>query len=296
MPELPEVERARRLVDDIAVGRKITRIDVDDDNIVFAETSPRSLARQLLGAGVNGAHRHGKQLWIELTRAPHLLIHLGMSGSVRSPGDEPLHLKSAPAPEDVSGSNHDPSNSAPRYTKLRMELDDAHLLFFTDPRRFGRVLLRRDPRREPPIADLGIDPSHRMPSAQQLGALLDRKRSIKSLLLDQRLLAGIGNWMADEVLYRARIDPRMPGHELDNIRCERLRDALRYVIDIALAANADDSKYPSNWLFHYRWRRDGHATAAAAKIGGTIEFMTVGSRTTAWVPALQDRTASTEWD
>jgi formamidopyrimidine-DNA glycosylase len=107
---------------------------------------------------------------------------------------------------------------------------------------------------------------------------------IKSLLLDQGFAAGVGNWIADEVLYQAGIDPRRRADTLSAAEARRLRTKLVAVVRKAVAVDARKERFPRGWLFHRRWGRDPEALDAA---GRPIEFLRIGGRTTAWVPAVQ---------
>ena len=277
MPELPEVERGRRLARDVAVGRRIVRVWCDDDPIVFDSVGPRRWRRALEGKRVDAARRWGKQLWLELSAPPHPLFHFGMAGGFRSPAAVPLQL--------VSGPREDATVWPPRFVKVRIRLDDGGELAMTDGRRLGRILLRSAPEREPPVARLGFDPLLAMPAPKRFSEMLRaRSRNVKSLLLDQSFAAGVGNWIADEVLYQARIDPRRRATSLTDAEARRVRARLAAIIRRAVDANADDTLYPRTWLFHRRWgRKDGVRTAR----GEPIEHVTIGGRTTAWVPAAQ---------
>jgi formamidopyrimidine-DNA glycosylase len=154
----------------------------------------------------------------------------------------------------------------------------------TNARRLGRIRLLQDPESEPPIAGLGFDPLLDLPSTPTIGGILSRRTApIKAVLLDQSVFAGVGNWIADEVLYQAGIDPRRRAHTLPPEQVARLRAALRRVIHRAVAVDADSDRFPRTWLFHHRWGK----TAGARTARGQIAFHTIGGRTTAWVPAVQ---------
>jgi formamidopyrimidine-DNA glycosylase len=173
----------------------------------------------------------------------------------------------------------------PRFTKLRLAFDDGGELAITDARRLGRIRLRDDPRREPPVRDLGFDALRELPPRARFRGLARRRAApIKAVLLDQAFAAGVGNWVADEVLYQAGIDPRRPARGLADAELDRLRASLRAVLGTAVRLGADSDRFPRTWLFHARWgRRAGARTAR----GERIRHDTVGGRTTAWVPAAQ---------
>jgi formamidopyrimidine-DNA glycosylase len=199
-----------------------------------------------------------------------------MTGAIRVQGVEPLHL--------VMSAGHG-DEWPPRYTKIRLWLTGGREMVMTNTRRLGRIRLRDDPRGEPPISKLGFDPLLDLPPAGRLHAMLaKRKAPIKAVLLDQSFSAGVGNWIADEVLYQARIDPRRHASTLDRNDVGRLRRRLKLVIETAVAADAESGKFPKRWLFHHRWGRNDDATTAR---GERIEHVTIAGRTTAWVPKVQ---------
>ena len=277
MPELPEVERGRRLAEAVAAGRRIRRVWCADDPLVFDGVAPGDWRKALEGRRVEAARRWGKQLWLVLDRPPHPLFHFGMSGGFKTPASTPLQLKSGP--------REDAAVWPPRFLKIRLRFDDGGELAMTDGRRLGRILLRDDPEGEPPVAKLGFDPLLAMPPPKRFSELIRaRGANVKSLLLDQSFAAGVGNWIADEVLYQAGIDPRRRATSLTDAEARRLRARLAAIVKRAVAANADDARYPRTWLFHRRW---GKRAGARTTRGERIEHATIGGRTTAWVPTAQ---------
>lgn len=276
MPELPEVERGRRMAEEVATGRVIARARCADDRIVIDGVAPRTLAGKLKGRTVVAVHRTGKQLWFELDRPPMPLFHFGMTGAFHVPGGGHLPLESGIDPGDMW---------PPRFWKIDLEFDDGGRLAMTSARRLGRIRLRQDPPNEPPLSTLGFDPLLSMPSPASFSRLIgDRRVTLKGLLLDQSFSAGVGNWIADEVLYQAGLDPRRRADSLDDAEIRALRRCLGSVIRRAVKVNADKKRFPDTWLFHHRWGRPEHA---AMPDGAPIEHLTVAGRTTAWVPSRQ---------
>ena len=217
-------------------------------------------------------------MWWELDERPWPLFHFAMTGQFVTPDDGPLRLAAhGKRPLDRSW--------PPKFWKILVWLDDGGQLAMTNARRLGRIRLRHDPEREPPIAALGFDPLYQMPSAAAFAERLRaRKTVLKALLLDQRFVAGIGNWMADEILYQAKIDPRRRGHELSDAEARRIHARLGSIVDKACAVDADKTQFPRRWLFHHRWGKPADARTAK---GEPIEFLEIGGRTTAWVPTVQ---------
>jgi formamidopyrimidine-DNA glycosylase len=277
VPELPEVEAARRLATRVAVGRRIVAVWCAADPVVVEGTTPARLSAALRGRRVRAVRRHGKHLWLELDRRPWLLMHFGMTGGLHVPTRPPLRL--------MSSRGTTATGWPPRFVKLRLTFDDGGELAMADARRLGRIRLREDPRRQPPLVDLGFDALHELPSPARFLALLrERTAPMKALLLDQTFAAGVGNWIADEVLYQARIDPRRPARTLSAAEASRLRRRLHAVLTTAVNANADSDRYPKTWLFHRRWDQD---PLARTTTGAQIRWETIAGRTSAWAPSLQ---------
>jgi formamidopyrimidine-DNA glycosylase len=277
VPELPEVEAARRLTARIAVGRRIADAWCAADPIVFDGVPAARVRGALRGRRVVAARRHGKHLWLELDRRPWLLMHFGMTGGLHVPARPPLRLRST--------RGWAPPGWPPRFAKLLLRFDDGGALAMADARRLGRIRLREDPRREPPVAGLGFDALHELPPPARFHALLrERTAPMKALLLDQTFAAGVGNWIADEVLYQARIAPHRPARTLTADEAARLRRRLQAVLVTAVRTGADGDRFPRAWLFHHRWDHDPLARTAR---GERIRWETIAGRTAAWVPAVQ---------
>jgi formamidopyrimidine-DNA glycosylase len=276
MPELPEVEVGRLIAQRVAVGRVIKAVRCADDPIVFDGLPTARVQHLLRGRRVRAVRRHGKHLWFELDRRPWPIVHFGMTGGFHTPRRGGVKLVSS---GDVS------PTWPPRFTKLHLTFDDGGELVLADPRRLGRVRFRQDPRGEPPIALLGFDAYRDIPSPPRFREILrTRSAPLKVLLLDQSFAAGVGNWIADEVLYQARLDPRRRAHSLNVAEATRLRARLRSVVAWSVRVQSDSDRFPRTWLFHHRWDKRKDGTTAR---GERIQYLTLGGRTTAWVPARQ---------
>lgn len=264
MPELPEVERGRRIAEAILVGNTIAKVRTVQDDIVYTDVTPRRFASRLKGRSVIAARRWGKYLWLELDRRPWPIFHFGMTGSFQA---------------------YDDPADRPRFWKVEIETESGRFLAMPNARRLGRIRLQDDPEAESPIKDLGFDPLLNLPSPKAFSEILrKRKAPLKAILLDQKFAAGVGNWIADEILYQAKIAPHRRGHELTEDELRRVRLKMRLVINKAVAVNSSKHEFPKSWLFHYRWRKPENAKTAK---GESIEFANFGGRTTAWVPAVQ---------
>ena len=276
MPELPEVEHARSLLERFVVGQRIAKVRVGPDTIVCAEDRPQKIAKTFRGAIMEVPDRRGKQLWLPLVDRPAALVHLGMTGAIRVRGEQGLQLVAHGTVEE-----HWP----PRFEKFWLKLENEVEVAFTDPRRFGRLRLRKDPLHEPPISDLGPDPIVDEINLSAVSeALLRRRAPIKSVLLDQKFMAGVGNWIADEACYQAKLNPHRLGVDLEQKEAKSLVKKTVSVIQKACSVDADKDRFPRTWLFHNRW---GKVEGAQAAKGELIQFDTIGGRTTAWVPVRQ---------
>jgi formamidopyrimidine-DNA glycosylase len=193
-----------------------------------------------------------------------------------------------PAVRLVSDGDVDRPDWPPRFTKLHLRFAGGGELALADGRRLGRIRLRRDPPTEPPISALGWDAWRAIPTPARFHAMLrQRNAPIKAVLLDQSFAAGIGNWIADEVLYQAGIAPKRRASTLTAAEARRLRTRIRSVIGGALRARSDSDRFPRWWLFHRRWGHRRGGPSATTVRGEHIRHETVGGRTTAWVPTAQ---------
>ncbi|XP_038984109.1 formamidopyrimidine-DNA glycosylase isoform X4 [Phoenix dactylifera] len=250
MPELPEVEAARRAIEEHCLGKKITRCSAAEDPKVIDGVSPSDFESSLVGKTILAALRKGKNLWLRLDSPPFPTFQFGMTGAIYIKGVAVTKYKRSA----VSSTDEWPS----KYSKVFIELDDGLELSFTDKRRFAKVRLLEDPESVPPISELGPDALNELMQVNEFVDSLSKKKiAIKALLLDQSYISGIGNWIADEVLYQ--------------------------VIEKALEVGADSNQFPENWIFHSREKKPGKAFVDGKK----IDFITAGGRTSAYVPELQ---------
>jgi formamidopyrimidine-DNA glycosylase len=277
MPELPEVEFARIVAHNVCVGRRIVSVDGAEDPIVFDGQTLKTLKQSLEGRRIVDTGRRGKYLWLALEDIGALIVHLGMTGAIRTPETTPIDYQTGPRDHA--------SVWPPRFVKLHFFLDDGSQLAITSARRFGRVRIVPAPLSDPGIAKLGFDPLINPLSPTAFNQEIKRRKAtMKGILLDQRFAAGVGNWIADEVLYQARVAPHRQGTSLSDDELSHVRESLLRVIQTAVDVNADKARFPTHWLFHYRWGKD---TSAMTPDGDAIRFDKVAGRTTAWVPNRQ---------
>jgi len=228
VPELPEVETVRRGLERHLVGRRIEMVEVGRERTV-RRTSREALIAGLSDTVVERADRRGKYLVLPLDSGDALMIHLRMSGQVLLA---------------------DGGSIRPPHTHVVMHLDDGHEAWFVDPRTFGEVVVF-DPERIdhelPELARLGVDPIADPFDVDVLRAALGTSRRVlKPMLLDQHVIAGIGNIYADEILHRARLRPDRPASSLDRRRVGELHRAIVAVLGEAIAAGGStlgDAQY-----------------------------------------------------
>ena len=246
MPELPEVERARQTLES-ALGRRIVAVD-DRDTYVSRPHSPGEISDALIGHAFATAERRGKFMWLETDDGPVLGLHLGMSGRILVD------------PEDTT-----------RWDRFTVEFEVGGRLVLRDTRRLGRARLNPDFSR--------IGPDAAVVGREDFRRLIGRGHTpIKARLLNQGAISGVGNLLADEALWQARISPNRSVSDLSDDDLDRLRREIRAAVRSAVrkggahtgrfvAARARDGVCP----------RDGHL----------LERGTVGGRTTYWCPVCQ---------
>lgn len=229
MPELPEVEVTRRSIAPRLVGRRILEVRTTRDSYFFL-TRPARLRRELPGRRVAALDRRGKYLLARLDDGSCLVLHLGMTGQLFSSSARSLRLLSATArsallPEEQGAFRPD------AHTHLRLRFDDGgEEVFFRDVRKFGKVLLLARGEDDARLARLGPD-ALEVEGAQLFAATRRRQVAVKNLLLDQSVIAGVGNIYADEALFRAGVRPTRRALRVTRRECVALAEALRAVLE-----------------------------------------------------------------
>jgi formamidopyrimidine-DNA glycosylase len=266
VPELPEVETARTLIADQALHRPIVDVD-DSDSYVGRPHAPGELRAALTGRSLTAAHRRGKTMWLDtsgtgdaLEPGPELGIHLGMSGRIV-----------VTAPDGTVSEGGDPNryNTRPRnpvWNRFTLRFADGGSLVLLDPRRLGRVRL------DPDIAALGPDATEVTPA--QFRNLMSRGTiAVKARLLDQSKLAGVGNLLADEILWQARLSPLARVNSLTPAQVRRLYRALKAAVESAIAKGGAHT----GEVIAAR-----HPGGTCPRDGAPMVHGTVGGRSTWW--------------
>jgi formamidopyrimidine-DNA glycosylase len=258
VPELIEVELYRRAAD-AAVGRTIESVPTIDPLLVRQGMAPSAVAGALVGRTITSTRRHGKLLVVELDSGPSLGLRFGMTGRL-------VVDDVAPIPELLYSSGRDD----PQWDRLVVGLSDGGTLRLNDPRRLGAILL------DPDESVLGPDAT--TITVEQLAVALRSDVALKARLLDQRRVAGIGNLIADETLWRARLRPSRPARSLELDEVVHLRRTLRATIRV---------------LTHRGGAHTGDLQPARVsggtcpRCGAPLRRDVVGTRTTFWCPVEQ---------
>ena len=286
MPELPEVENARRLIADQALGRRIVAVD-DADTFVCRPHSPGELRDALTGRMLTAAHRRGKTMWCETSGlagpeprdpdlGPILGIHLGMSGRIVVTARDGWVAEGG----DPPGLDAQPRKA--EWDRFTLEFADGGRLALFDKRRLGRIVLNPD------IDALGPDAAEI--TRAEFRAVMSRGTiAVKARLLDQSKLAGVGNLLADEILWQAKVPPATPVNHLERKDIDRLYRALRKVLAAALTSGG--GAHTGDVIAA---RRPG---GSCPRCGSEMVHGTVGGRSTwwcsreqaAWAPSAADQ-------
>lgn len=275
MPELPEVEYVARQLRDMLIGRAILRADVSWPRAI-ATPDPAEFAARIAGQRVTHIARRGKYLLIGLDHGETLVVHRRMSGN--------LVLCAAGA--EVA------------YARARFALDDGRALVYSDPRKFGRLALVAGDDLPAFFAALGPEPLDDAFTPEVLAArLAGRARAIKALLLDQTVVAGLGNIYADEALFRARLHPLRPGDSLSPDEIAALRNAIQAALATGIAHGGTTfgrhrdlyDEAGTNLDYIEVYRRTGQP---CVRCGTPIERMVVAQRGTHFCPHCQPRAAA----
>ncbi len=290
MPELPEVETVCRQLEPEIEGRRIERLEVYDPRWC-RPMAPAQLEAALGGSTIEGLGRRGKYLLLGIDGGRTLVMHLRMTGNlVLVEGEERLD------PSEGMRLYEGERSASERHLRARFALDDGRELWFTDPRRFGEALLLDDGELDAHFAPrLGVEPFSPEFTAAALGEIAaGRTAPLKSFLLDQKGIAGVGNIYADEALFRARLHPLSPAGSMKTEHVEALRDAVVAALEAGIdrgGASIDDYRdgrgeqgtMQDEFLVHTR------AGEPCPRRDGTVERIVVSGRSTYFCPACQIR-------
>lgn len=277
MPELPEVETVRRGLERDVVGQRVDEVSVGRERVV-RRTSAEALIDGLSGVTFTSAGRRGKYLILALDSGESLMVHLRMSGQLLL------------AQRDAT---------PPPHTHVRLRLDDGRSVWFVDPRTFGEMVVfdpRRTEQEVPELARLGVDPIADPFDVADLDvAIAGSRRALKPLLLDQHVIAGIGNIYADEILHDARLRPDRRADSLSGERLDRLHTSTVSILTEAICAGGSslsDQQYVdltgisgSYQVEHRVYGRAGERCVTCGR--GWIRRVVAGGRSTHFCAVCQ---------
>lgn len=269
MPELPEVEIRRQYLETSSLYQPVSHVEVEDRKLLTTDYT--TLTNALVGRQFTGTRRVGKNLFV-LTDAPDVVVHMhfGMTGDL-----EYYHS----------------SLDRPRFARIVFEFSNGFNLGFLCPRKFERVGLIEDidaflQRKK--IGRDGLDIA-----LDELTERVRRKKAfIKPVLLDQNVVAGLGNWIVDEVLFQAFVHPEQRADTLTDAQMAQLHQAIRLVLETAIRHEATYRDFPNSFLIHVReWDDSPYDDVEAHKFcprcKTRIERTVVGGRTTFFCPNEQ---------
>jgi formamidopyrimidine-DNA glycosylase len=261
MPELPEVEVRLRYLRRTVLGRRIERAIVTAPGIIKS-SSAAAFARGLVGRRMIDASRRGKYLIVALDDGRALILHFGMGGD--------LHYYR----------NH---SDKPDYTRIEFRLDDGWRLAFTCPRKICRVMLVDDISTVPALRVMGPEPLDRQFSLARFARLVEDtpRRQIKSLLMDQSKVAGVGNIYADQILFEASVRPDRVAQTLSEEEIKRIHRETRRTLRRAIPIAAEED-FPRDFLVSL-----SSSESSCRRCGSAIERKKIGGRTAYFCPNCQ---------
>ncbi len=259
MPELPEVETYRKYLDRYAIGKRISAAAHIDSYLLKKALDPAGLAADLEDRIITSSNRHGKYVFLEISGPKFLILHFGMTGY-------PEYLEDC---RDI-----------PAHTRLLLEFDGS-CLALVDTRRLGMIYLYDD-------INSFLDDKKPGPDALSISMdmfierLSKRKKPIKSAIMDQSIIAGIGNLYADEILFQSHIHPLSACSHIDREKYNIMYKKMRHVLALAVEKHADIKKYPQDWLLSCRGK-----CGACPHCGSSLKIIKVGGRTAYFCPGRQ---------
>ena len=292
MPELPEVETVRRGLQPAMEGAKIVKAELRRKDLRFP--FQKDFVRRLEGQTVTGLGRRAKYLMADMSSGDVLLMHLGMSGSFRVIKDDDGH---------TPGEFHHSRSEDRAHDHVLFHMSSGATIVFNDPRRFGymKVITRKGIENEPLLDGLGPEPLGNEFDADMLArSCANKKTSLKAALLDQRVVAGLGNIYVCEALFRAHLSPRRlaatlatkKGETTDHAR--RLVEAIHAVLNQAIKAGGSslrDHRQTTGELGYFQhsfqvYDREGEKCQSKG-CGGIVRRFTQNGRSTFWCPKCQ---------
>ncbi|MGD8404272.1 MAG: DNA-formamidopyrimidine glycosylase family protein [Anaerolineales bacterium] len=261
MPELPDVEIRKRYIDSTCLHQKIASVEVNDP-IVLDGLTPQSLGRALADQSFESTQRHGKYLFVELNDHKWMSMHFGMTGDLK-------YFKK--------------TDEKPDYEQVLFHFKNGYQLAYVMPRKLGEIRLIDS-------VDTFLDEKELGPDALDLDfdkfydLLADRRGMIKSTLMNQEVLAGLGNVYSDEILFQARIYPRAQISDLNRKQLRAVNDAMQEVLKTVIEQGANPGDFPPSYLTPHRSEGE-----SCPRCGGEIQKIEVSGRSGFYCPHCQSK-------
>lgn len=260
MPELPDVEVSRRYLNATALHQEIETVRVYHDR-VLKDVSKATLQRRLKGQELEQTARHGKHLFAALSKNGWLRLHFGMTGFLRYFQVE---------------------DKKPGHVRMELLFTNGYRLAYDCQRLLGQVSLVEDPCTFAENEKLGFDAFDDLDFDSFRTAISGRRGTIKSTLMNQEVIAGIGNIYSDEILFQARLHPAIPANELKDGKLEDLHRAIGRVMEDSISAGADPAAMPDDFLLPHRSEDD-----SCPRCGGPVKKITISGRNGYYCPQCQ---------
>ena len=259
MPELPEVNTVMKIFRNQVIGKKISAVEIFDDYIL-KNISANDFEQRLTNNRFTDTYRQGKYFFGELVSGESILFHLGMTGDM-------IYYS---IPED-----------APRHERFRIDLEDGMSLGYNDPRKFSDI--RMLPDRNVYLKEIGLGPDAlSITKSRFLKLISSRKGILKAFLLNQKIIAGIGNLYADEICFQCNIHPGSSLENLSENEWVRIYTQMKKILKLAVKKNAYYKVYPDDWF--WKWRTEG---SFGLDERWTVRKDSIAGRTTYWVEGKQ---------
>ena len=260
MPELPDIDVFSRYIDSTALYLVIEQVEISDERII-KDIEPADFMEKVKGKEFTSVRRHGKYLFVRLNSPDILMFHFGMTGFF----------------------DYSEDDSPPRHTRMELQFEDDMHLAFVCRRLLGKVGWTKNPRDYIRKHDLGPDALSDHWNLNNFGKLFEGSNAtVKSALMKQQSISGIGNVYSDEMLYQARIAPGKKASELDKDEIRALHKSMLHVLKTAIDRQADPEQVPESWLLPRR--KEGESCPSCE---GNIEKTKISGRSSYFCPGCQ---------
>jgi len=264
LPELPDVELFKSYIDSTSLHKSITGVKAND-SYALKGTDPGTLKKNIIGQNLAESRRHGKYLFLNLSDHDTLLLHFGMTGHLRYFKNE---------------------EEKPDYMQLLLTFDNGYSLAYSCKRKLGEIRLVEDP--DTFISDNNMGPDALDPDLDFDAfskAFEGRRGMVKPALMNQKIIAGIGNEYSDEILFQTRIHPKTQVLDLEQSDLKSLYNIMQQVLIKAIDCRADKDRFPGHFLLRNR-EEDAECPGGC---GGTIQTAEVSGRTAYFCPDCQEK-------